>query len=93
MVHINVSKNKKGQKQFRVVEVSDKNGKVIGAETKLNSKPAAWKNVLAKLRLYCDGTYSGVYIQDNTVAKPKVYVLFSSGIKAMSNRALQTIKK
>ena len=93
MVHINVSKNKKGQKQFRVVEVSDKNGKVIGAETKLNSKPAAWKNVLAKLRLYNNNVLGSVYVQDNTVSKPKVYAFFEDGTKAISNRALQTIKK
>ena len=90
MIHINVSKNKKGQKQFRVVEVSDKNGKAIGAETKLNSKTAAWKNIVAKLNLY--GAFN-VNVQDNTGAKPVVYLLDFSGKKLISTRQPQTIKK
>ena len=90
MIHINVSKNKQGQKQFRVVEVSDKNGKVIGAETKLNSKPAAWKNIVAKLNLY---SAVCVNVQDNTAATPVVYLLAWDGKKIRGTRIPQTIKK
>lgn len=90
MIHINVSKNKQGQKQFRVVEVSDKNGKVIGAETKLNSKPAAWKNIVAKLNLY---SAVCVNVQDNTAATPVVYLLAWDGKKIRGARIPQTIKK
>ncbi len=90
MIHINVSKNKQGQKQFRVVEVSDKNGKAIGAETKLNSKTAVWKNILAKLKLY---NATCVHVQDNTVGSPVVYLLPFDGRKSISPRKPQTIKK
>ena len=90
MIHINVSKNKKGQKQFRVVEVSDKNGKVIGAETKLNSKNAAWRNIVAKLNLY-DAVC--INVQDNTGVAPVVYLLTWIGDKTISTRQPQTINK
>lgn len=90
MIHINVSKNKQGQKQFRVVEVSDKNGKVIGAETKLNSKPAAWKNIVAKINLY---NATCVNVQDNTGVKAVVYLIEFNGKKSISNCKPQTIKR
>lgn len=76
MIHINVSKNKAGKKQYRVIEVSNHNGKIIGTETKLNTKRAAWGNIAAKMSLY---NTSNVLVQDNTDSISKVFCFLITG--------------
>lgn len=79
MIQINKSKNKKQKLQFRVVNVSDHNGKPTGSETKLDTRQGAFKNIVANMKLY--NSAGAVYVQDNTGKQVAYYVLYDNGAK------------
>lgn len=77
MYHIVKTKSKK----FQIVLVG-KNGEPLSTSELLNSKQAAFKNVLAQIKATVNPM---VYIQDDTIKGTLVYLMWSDGSKHITN--------
>lgn len=74
MIHINKSKDKKFY-----VTIIGKNNEVLNTSEMLNTKQAAWVNIVAVIKSVFADT---CVVSDCTIKKPAKYVINSQGVKS-----------